>query len=266
MKKYIAILTILFSLLFIRNLVIAKNTEPSKKVDICHKNNGNGWTSNNVNDDSIDGSGNGDHNQNDHQEGQDIIPPFYDDGHTGTWTARNWDATGQAIFNNGCAEAVATATPIPTNTPTNTPTTEPTATPTTEPTTTPTITPEPTEEPKPTETPKTNTETSTPSTNNTPSHSCPFEVGKVDALNVETGIPNDNAIELYWTPIASADKVNIYYGEEQSNPKHSVIGVEDNGHFQVGGLVNGQHYWFSIEGTAGADCTGPRSIEIDPLP
>lgn len=149
-----------------------------------------------------------------------------------------------------------------------------TPSPTVQPSPTPTdIVPSPTEEPSitPTETPKKEESKgdggSQPSTNTTsaPRYSCPFEVGKVDALNVESGVANDNAIELYWTPIASANKVNIYYSEERGNWRYSVIGVEDNGHFQVGGLTNGQHYWFSIEGTQDA-CTGPRSVEVDPLP
>ena len=49
----------------------------------------------------------------------DIIPPFTYDG--GSYTGQNWDAEGQAIYNNGCN------IPQPTPTPTDIP---PTATPT----------------------------------------------------------------------------------------------------------------------------------------
>ncbi|KTR86147.1 hypothetical protein NS354_06055 [Leucobacter chromiiresistens] len=40
-----------------------------------------------------------------HQDGRDIIPPFtYNDhGEEGSFGGQNWDAAGQAIWNNGCA-------------------------------------------------------------------------------------------------------------------------------------------------------------------
>jgi len=34
-----------------------------------------------------------------HQNGRDIIPPFSFRGET---NSQNWDAAGQAIYNNGC--------------------------------------------------------------------------------------------------------------------------------------------------------------------
>lgn len=95
-----------------------RGCEQPKKVNICHANNGNGtdgFVLNNVNDDSVDGNtgndhGNGDHNRNGHQGGRDIIPPFYDDGTPGHWSARNWDAVGKATFYNDCkTPKVATA-------------------------------------------------------------------------------------------------------------------------------------------------------------
>jgi hypothetical protein len=65
----------------------------------------------------------------------DIIPPFDYDG--GSYPGMNWDAAGQAFWNNGCNDP--NATPTPTATPTETAT--PTATPTETPTATPTETP-----------------------------------------------------------------------------------------------------------------------------
>lgn len=66
-------------------------------VTICHANNGSGWTQQTVDSSSVNGGGSGDHNSNSHQGGDDIIPP-------GFWDAdgRNWDAEGQAIWNNNC--------------------------------------------------------------------------------------------------------------------------------------------------------------------
>lgn len=162
-----------------------------------------------------------------------------------------------------------TNTPTPTQEPTPSCSVTPRVTVTPTPTDTVTPTPTPTETITPTPTPEVKHEepkvAGSSASTNAPTNSCPIEVGKVDALNVETGVPNDNAIELYWTPISQADKVNIYYGTESGVWIHSVIRVEDNGHFQVSGLQNGQHYFFTIEGVAGV-CTGPRSAIIDPLP
>lgn len=73
-------------------------------VTICHAthSNSNPFVTETVDDDSVDGIGEGngqnaDHNRDDHQDGEDIIPP-------GAWDAdgRNWDATGQGIWNNNC--------------------------------------------------------------------------------------------------------------------------------------------------------------------
>ncbi|MDQ3093604.1 MAG: LPXTG cell wall anchor domain-containing protein [bacterium] len=105
------------------------------KVDICHATHSetNPYTQNNVNDDAIDGNGNGsaDHNRDDHQDGEDIIPPFYDDGTPGYWPARNWDAEGQEIFNEDCEvpeEATTTSSSTSTTIPGVTTTTEATTT------------------------------------------------------------------------------------------------------------------------------------------
>ena len=109
-----------------------------------------------------------------HQDTEDIIPPFTYDGVS---YSQNWDAEGQAIYNNGCVvpqptvaptEAPPTAIPtaVPTEVPTEVvtpePTAEPTQEPTVEPTTAPTetvvTTPDPTAESTPLP-----TEASTPS-------------------------------------------------------------------------------------------------------
>lgn len=76
----------------------------------------------------------------------DIIPPFAAGSHGGqSWAAfpgQNWDAEGQAIWNNGCAEVEVTTTTAPTTT-----TTEGTTTTTEGPTTTTTEAPTTTTEP-----------------------------------------------------------------------------------------------------------------------
>ncbi len=42
----------------------------------------------------------------------DIIPPFYADGSPGYWAPLNWDAAGQAIFNNGCVPPTPPPPPV----------------------------------------------------------------------------------------------------------------------------------------------------------
>ena len=111
----------------------------SDRVTICHALGNGNYISITVDD---DGSYNG-HLGVDHQDGRDIIP-----------NAQNWDADGQAIFNNGC-QAVATSTP--TNSATETPTSTPTETevPTVTSTIPPTEESTPTNTAVPTETPLT---------------------------------------------------------------------------------------------------------------
>jgi len=103
-------------------------------VTICHAtgSNNNPFNKITVDDDAVDGDGNSDHNRSGHQNGQDIIPP-------GPWdtNGRNWNATGQAIWNNNC-NVPTTPTTAPTTQPTAEPTTAPTTGPTSGPTTTPT--------------------------------------------------------------------------------------------------------------------------------
>ena len=95
----------------------------------------------------------------------DIVPPTPG---TDFPNGNNWDATGQAIYNNGCKIPGPTPTPTkgvgPTPTPTSTPTPTNTPTPTTTPT--PTLTPTPTMGKGPTPTP---TSTPTPTIGEGPS-------------------------------------------------------------------------------------------------
>lgn len=125
------------------------NSTPKTTVTICHAtgSNTNPYTRITVDDDAVNGSGNNDHNRNDHQDGEDIIPPGFWD-----FNGRNWNTQGQAIWNNDCN--VPSPTPTPTKTPTPTATLAPTATPTKTPSPTPTAAPSPTVTPTPTEEPK----------------------------------------------------------------------------------------------------------------
>lgn len=90
--------------------------ETDKKVDICHANNGQGtggFVFNNVSINSIIGP----NGHAVHQNGRDIIPPFSYEKHgvVNSFPGLNWDASGQAVFNNGCSTKVTPAAPSFTN-------------------------------------------------------------------------------------------------------------------------------------------------------
>ena len=80
---------------------------PKADIDICHAT-GNGGYVKNSPATTADAGG---HAGIDHQDGDDIIPPFEIPG-GGTFAGQNWDAQGQAIYNNG--DCKGTFTPPPT--------------------------------------------------------------------------------------------------------------------------------------------------------
>ena len=100
--------------------------DPLHTVTICHRTNSvtNPYVQITVDEASVDGNAGNDNGQGDHlldhlgpvfdvnnppppphngDQWGDIIPPFYSDGSTPTgYPSLNWDAAGQAIFENGC--------------------------------------------------------------------------------------------------------------------------------------------------------------------
>jgi hypothetical protein len=117
-------------------------TATSSNITICHAtgSQNNPYSQISVSPSAIDGNGNGnsDHNRSDHQNGEDIIPAgFWDqDG-------RNWNANGQAIWNNNCNIPTPTPTATATSVPTSTATSQPTSVPTesSQPSSTPSVDP-----------------------------------------------------------------------------------------------------------------------------
>ena len=78
-------------------------------------------------------------------------------------------------------------------------------------------------------------------------------------FRVETGVPNDGALELYYESLA--DRVIARYGHENGVWLEGQIG-DNTGHMTLGGLKNGQHYWIQLRDENG--CFWTRAI--DPLP
>jgi hypothetical protein len=167
---------------------------------------------------------------------------------------------GEHIGNPHCI----TPTPLPTETPTETPT--PTTTP--EPTITPTVEPTQPITPTPDEplalmraSNSGSTEggsTSTPLCQDT----VPY---KVSDFWIENPVSGDNALTLHWGTSGDWDKVNIAYGENKYEWKYALLGTEDDGEEVIGGLKNGQHYWFQIAYVNGCSVS-EYSEPIDPLP
>jgi hypothetical protein len=117
---------------------LATQPDPNHKVTICHRTHsaGNPYVIITVdeaaiNADTGDDNGKGDHQT--HNEGPvpnppttenfaavkaaggwwgDIIPPFYENGDPGYWPSLNWDANGQAVFENGCKPTNYPAVPV----------------------------------------------------------------------------------------------------------------------------------------------------------
>lgn len=84
-------------------------------------------------------------------------------------------------------------------------------------------------------------------------------------FDAQTGVLNDNKMELSWAVVPSADYVNIRWGYEDGNWIGNLENSPNDGQQTIGGLVNGLHYWFSIQ--AENSCgEGNWSASIDPTP
>lgn len=81
-------------------------------------------------------------------------------------------------------------------------------------------------------------------------------------FTVESGTPNDQTLELAWTP--KGDTVEVRYGHVDGVWLYSTT-TEDDGQYSLGGLTNGQHYWVQVRSYN--DCSeGYWSVSVDPLP
>ena len=219
----------------------ATQTNPHKII-ICHAtgSNSNPFSQIEVDSSAIDGIGNSDHNRNGHQNGEDIIPPTYNNGQQGYWSSRNWNASGQAIWRNDCNSIL----PSPTISPTITisPTATPSATPS------PSVSPSPTPidecdgdcEQEPTPTPidmprVTPTETpSTPSSNNAVAPQCGVKNVEARVVNPHVYRNGDSAIVKWWP--TAGNLVNIYYKQVGSPTWQYATQRANTGSEEINGL------------------------------
>lgn len=290
MKKlifpYVWIIIIILFLMWIGGRVFATQNS----VTICHAigSQNNPYQKLTVDDDAVNGFGNGDHNSSQHQNGNDIIPPGYWDSN-----GRNWTQQNQAIWNNNCNIPQPTSTPIPTATntpsPTLTSTPNPTVTPTTIPTISPTSTPTPIEDPCKGECEEELTPTPTvmPSPSILPTN-VPLTENKVYSqeptpdgskskptcdviipdkpvfVSFDRGVINDHKLILLWPHILNATHVNIYYGEYGRPLEHGVANIPDTGNYEVKELKNRTNYNFCVQGIN--RCAVGPMLCVDPMP
>jgi hypothetical protein len=124
-----AVAALALSLAYFVRPALATQPDPNHKVTICHRTNSvtNPYVVITVDEASVDGDNGNDNGKGDHllehlgpvwdanttyspphngDQWGDIIPPFYADGVTPTgYPSLNWNAAGQAIFDNGCKPA-----------------------------------------------------------------------------------------------------------------------------------------------------------------
>ena len=113
------------SMAYLVRPVLATQPDPLHKVTICHRTDSekNPYVQITVDEASVDGNAGNDKGKGDHllehqglvwagpntpkePKWGDIIPPFYSDGVTlDGYPSLNWNAAGQAIFDNGCKPA-----------------------------------------------------------------------------------------------------------------------------------------------------------------
>ncbi len=129
MNSYRVLPLFLIAQVVVTSLFVTKVlAAPHTGVTICHAtgSQSNPFTQITVDDNAVDGNGNehNDHNMSNHQNGEDIIP-------AGNWDAdgRNWNAQGQAIWNNNCniPQSTPTTSASPSASPSQSPIASPSA-------------------------------------------------------------------------------------------------------------------------------------------
>jgi hypothetical protein len=89
--------------------------------------------------------------------------------------------------------------------------------------------------------------------------------GVVANINVESGTPDDNKVEVQWALPTGANKVHISYGEYGKPYEHALLNTDNDGNEVIGGLKNGVNYNFKVAGVNGC-AVGQWSAEFDPKP
>lgn len=90
--------------------------------------------------------------------------------------------------------------------------------------------------------------------------------GLVANIFVAVGTPNDNKLEVRWTPVEpKGPKAHILYGEYGRAFEHALLNTDNDGSEVIGGLKNGVNYRFKVA-QVNVCSVGPWSSEFDPKP
>ncbi len=132
---------------------------------------------------------------------------------------------------------------------------------------TPEVSPEPSVEPRsvPTTEPMHTTVVSVQTSVVTPTQCADSVPHETANIFVDSGVPNDNKLEVRWLPAEGASRAHIVYAEYGQPWSYALLDTENDGHEVIGGLKNGQNYYFQVAGVNGC-AVGPWSTAFDPKP